>query len=242
MKGRIDTVLFWTLSLISISGIIFGTVCDSRQRAVEPCHSVSVCIRDSATNKYATEREIVGIIDSLYGGYINVPAEDINLWKMEKILCGVDFMETATCYVTRNGVLHVEVTQTTPVAKFLGGGKPVYLSREGKCMNTREDWNDRIVKLSGSPMISNQKWLRDIGKCCGTFLGTSGLAERISSLECTTDGECTLLLAGRDERFLFGKPENTEKKLVKIFKYERNIAPGSYKTVDVRFKGQIICK
>jgi len=251
LKDRVNIILFLVTGLISIAGIVIGVVGDSSMRAKQLCPAIQACICDSDVNKFADEKDIVKIIDSRYGGYKNVPVGSINLSKMEKVLLGIDFVESACCYITRDGMLHVEVTQTTPVAKYNDGEDLIYLSAEGKCMKTRKDWNNALICLGGAPLIDDDTWRRRIGECCEMLLGSqTGLGTRVQTIDCTANGECTLLLEGREERFLLGQPENAGVKLDKVVRYERQIAPTRtddsekkpYNIVDVRFKGQIICK
>jgi hypothetical protein len=62
------------------------------------------------------------------------------------------------------------------------------------------------------------------------------------------DGKRDLVLIPRegDEKFLFGQPEDIEDKFRKMEKYYTHIIPakgeGAYKTVDLKYRGQIVCR
>lgn len=242
MKERINIVLFWITSLICLSGIVVGIVGDSVLRSRQLCVAINVNIEDRMVNKFAGPKDIVTIIDKRYGGYVNVPVESIDLYRMEKLLLDVDFVESATCYLTRDGILNVEITQTTPVAKYMLDGTLTYMSAKGKFIKTKSDWKKDIVMLSGPARMGDRTWRKNLGDCCEKLLADAGgLGKRALTVECDEKGECVLLLKDREERFLLGKPVNGHAKLEKIHSYENKISK-PYTSVDVRYEGQIICK
>jgi cell division protein FtsQ len=59
-------------------------------------------------------------------------------------------------------------------------------------------------------------------------------------------GELTLVPREGNEIFLFGQPHSVPEKFAKMEKYYTTIIPEKgakkYKTVDVRFDNQIVCK
>ena len=59
------------------------------------------------------------------------------------------------------------------------------------------------------------------------------------------DGNLVLVPREGSERFVFGTPTDIEAKFGRIRQYYESVAPSRetpYKTVDVRFDGQIICR
>lgn len=71
-----------------------------------------------------------------------------------------------------------------------------------------------------------------------------GWKDMISGIEADTDGSITVFLTEREESFVFGQPEDIDVKFGKIGKYlDRIAARGKeYNSVNVAYKGQIICK
>ena len=69
---------------------------------------------------------------------------------------------------------------------------------------------------------------------------------KIVQIHIDEKGELILIPRDGNERFLFGQPNSIEDKFSKMEKYYTTILPekGSnrYKTVDVRFADQIVCK
>ena len=70
--------------------------------------------------------------------------------------------------------------------------------------------------------------------------------ERISSISVSPSGMLTLVPEEGKEHFIFGRPENIEEKFGKMNEYYKRIKPaveeGLYSSVNVQYKGQIICR
>ena len=67
----------------------------------------------------------------------------------------------------------------------------------------------------------------------------------VGQISVRKDGNLVLVPREGAERFLFGTPTGIDAKFGRIRKYYESIAPTRetpYKTVDVRFDGQIICR
>ena len=68
----------------------------------------------------------------------------------------------------------------------------------------------------------------------------------IVQIHVNQEGDMILVPREGEEKFLIGKPEKAEEKLDKLKKYYTAIIPkvgkDRYKHIDLRFKGQIICK
>ena len=67
-------------------------------------------------------------------------------------------------------------------------------------------------------------------------------------VQISVDAKKDLILIPREgnEMFLFGQPTDIEDKFRKMEKYYTHIIPakgeGHYRTVDLKYKGQIVCK
>lgn len=70
--------------------------------------------------------------------------------------------------------------------------------------------------------------------------------DAIVQITSDADGSLTLVPSEGEEKFIFGYPERWKEKFRKIEQYYEYIASREegkkYKTVNVRYKGQIICR
>ena len=69
---------------------------------------------------------------------------------------------------------------------------------------------------------------------------------RISKTQVQDNGDLVLVPVEGKEKIIFGRPENAQEKFAKVNEYYKRIKPaveeGYYSTVNVKYKGQIICR
>ena len=69
---------------------------------------------------------------------------------------------------------------------------------------------------------------------------------RIGMISVEPGGDLVIVPAEGKERFIFGRPEGVQEKFSKISEYYKRIKPavedGYYGSVNVKYKGQIICR
>jgi cell division protein FtsQ len=89
-------------------------------------------------------------------------------------------------------------------------------------------------------------WFKSVMNVINHMEGSKVWKGKIVQIHVDEKGELVLIPREGNERFLFGQPNSLEDKFMKMEKYYTTIIPekGSarYSTVDVRFRGQIVCK
>ena len=127
----------------NIAGTILGTaavavilVClcvsagiSKAKRAKTLCSGTEVEIADSAENRFVSEADILEYMEKDYGKTEGIPIEDIDLKKMEDILDSQSAVLKSEAYCTKDGILHVKITQRIPVMRFQKNGRQ-FQSRE----------------------------------------------------------------------------------------------------------------
>ena len=160
--------------------------------------------------------------------------------------------------VDDDGVLHVSVTQRAPVVRFQGSSGGFYADAEGFLFPLQMRHTARVPVVDGAlplkigkdfkgePQTEQEKeWvlsMLDLVRWLGARKEWNDLVGQISVRK---DGNLVLVPREGAERFIFGTPTDIEAKFGRIRTYYESIAPSRetpYKTVDVRFDSQIICR
>lgn len=239
----ITCILSGTMLLCAIIGIAGGALMHRGQR----CSGVNVVLLDSAVNHFLNADDVRRIVRSEIGGCTNKYISDINLHQVESILSRNGSLNSHEAYFTPDGMLNIEVSQKTPVVKFICEGKVYYADIEGNCFNVGKDWATELLTVKGHPMISDSKWLRQAAGSIRWLDGKKNLSERITSISSDKNGKLSIRLEGRSETFHLGSPVDMAGKFYRIRRYEEDIVPmiaeeKTYSEVNVEYKGQIICK
>lgn len=245
MRRTINIILYSLSSILLLWAIILGGRGWARHKAEVKCQGLCVCVSDSACNKFIDDKGLLELIEREFDGVVNVHLQRISLTKLEKMLTDKPYLNTAQAYFTADDMLHVNVSQFTPVFKYSTAGKTYYIDSEGRNVKVTDDWKNDLLEIRGEADLNDEQWMSKAGQMV-QWLRSNGHQGRIQEIK-VKNGELTLKLDGVFETFDFGTLEDYEGKWNKIEKYLKHIAPArkeqaAYKTVCVKYKGQIVCK
>lgn len=241
---------WWEITLLAgllacsvlILGIgLAGSRHDRQQRK---CTGIEISVPDSAENRFLTEADIKKIVDRDFGGYVNRPVDSIRLRKVESILNQEVSIESNEAYITNDGILHINVLQSKPVAKILRGNSLEYMNRHGRFCEVGQDWCESLPSIEDGQKKASDSWSESFGSMAEHLRMSPQWKNRMSSYTIFPNGEIGLHLIDREELFIIGQPCDIDRKLSMINIYEKEIARFSdkkYTTVTVKYTGQIVC-
>ena len=223
------------------------------------CERLEVNILDSLNNSFVSEDDVKRFLDKEYGTYIGQPLDSLDLVKMEKIVDGRSAVKKSQAYVTRDGALHVDVTQRSPVVRFQKKDGGFYADADGYIFPLQNSYASHVQVIDGNiPLaansgykgsISNPKertWFERMMRLVNYIQNSKTWKDKIVQIHVADNGDLALVPRTGKELFIFGQPTDIEDKFVKMGKYYKVIIPekgnGTYKTIDLRYRGQIVCK
>ena len=223
------------------------------------CEGLAVVIKDSLENHFVSASDVRKFLDKGYGRYTGLPIDSIDLVKVEEIVNGRSAVLQSQAYVTKDGVLHVDVTQRKPVVRFQKKDGGFYADAQGYIFPLQNSFASHVQIIDGHiPLAANsgykgelndpkeKKWFEDIMKLVNHMEGSAELKDMIVQIHVAENGDLVLIPREGNERFIFGQPGSIEDKFMRMRKYYTAVVPekgsGKYKVVDLRFEGQIVCR
>ena len=157
--------------------------------------------------------------------------------------------------LTEDGYIHIALTQREPVIRFQDGNNGFYADASGFIFPLQSRFCVRVPIVDGELPLkvargfkgdrSDDKWLMQM-LGMASWMESSPWDGIISQISVNADGDIVLIPREGRERFIFGSPDRIEDKLRLIRRYYEAIKPntekGKYAWVDVRQKGQIVCR
>lgn len=223
------------------------------------CSGIAVTIRDSSENRFVSEADIKEYIAGEYGKTEGVPAADLDLKKIEAILDSRSAVLKSEAWCTRDGLLNISITQRRPIMRFQKKGTGFYADADGYIFPMKEGRSSYVVVIDGNIPLDlgsagrgkatagkERVWL-DRMTALVTYMERHKVwAEDIVQIHVKGNGDLVLIPREGKERFLFGKPVSVEEKFNLMEHYYTGVVPAMgkdrYTSVDVRYRGQIICK
>jgi cell division protein FtsQ len=161
--------------------------------------------------------------------------------------------------VTRDSILNITVTQRKPVVRFQKKDGGFYADAEGYIFPLQSSYASHVQIIDGEiPLAANsgykgdiedpkeKAWFKSVMNVVNFIEGSKTWKGKIVQISVDEKGELILVPREGNEKFLFGQPNSLAEKFGKMEKYYTTIVPAKggnkYKTVDVRFDRQIVCK
>lgn len=253
-KG-INMILAAVTLLLAVGILVLAGRAHARDRHLVTCYALETEILDSMERRFVSGKDIETFLED-YGPWRGERLEDVDLARMEKLLDSKGAIRESNAWTGDDGVLHVEIYQRAPVIRFQSGNSGWYADASGFIFPLQERFPVRVPVVDGQLPISLTEGFKGYPNSEGELqwlLQMTALAaemgqfwsERISQINVLPDGELVMIPRMGDERFRFGSPTGVKEKLEKMKLYYQCVAPTRetpYRSVDLRFEGQLVCR
>ena len=220
------------------------------------CKGVEAIIADSLERRFISPDDIRDWMKD-YGTYVGLRLDSVDLRKVERIIDAKSAVRKSQAWLSDDGVLHVSVTQREPIVRFQGASGGFYADREGFLFPLQSRHTARVPVVDGVLPLrlekgfkgepgtdSERKWVESVIALVRYMDARPEWAGLVGQVTVLKSGDLVLIPREGDERFLFGTPTDVDAKFARIRKYYEGVAPlgQAYRTVDVRFDRQIVCR
>ena len=217
---------------------------------------LDIRLQDSS---FVTEQEVRDCLTKRYGSWSGQRIDSLDLHRMEDILNGLTAVKRSEVWVTPDGMLHVRIVQRQAAARFEGPEGGFYSDAEGYIFPLQKSWEAPVRTVSGSipltlpkgysglaPSQQDEDWLRGMLALVDFISGSKVWNARIASISVEPGGDVVLGLSDGKEKVLFGGSDGIKEKFNLLDDYYNYVRPskdpGYYKTVNLKYHGQIICR
>ena len=211
------------------------------------CTGVEICITDSTLNSFISSSDAKRYIDTEYGKYTGCQIDSIDLANIEKILDSKTAVLNSQAYITKDGKLNITIKQRKPAVRFLGEDGGYYADANSETFPIQKTYASYVPIVDGCiPSETDSLQIRKIVYFISCLEASPRWKNRFVQFTVDTNGNLTLIPREGQEKFIFGQPEDIEEKLKRLEMYYTHIIPEkgekTYRSVDLRYDDQIICK
>lgn len=259
MKNAVKYTIIGICGGLLAACIIVSVIAGQNQRRPLECTGLKVEVLDSMENGFVSRADVKRFLDREYGKYIGEKIDSVDLVRIEDIIDGRSAVKKSQAYVTRDGILHIDVTQRKPVVRFQKKDGGFYADAEGFIFPLQNSFASHVQIIDGEiPLAANsgykgsiadpkeQDWFRKVMNVVNFIENDRTWKGKIVQISVVKGGDLILIPREGDERFMFGQPVDIGEKFMKMEKYYTHIIPakgeGHYRTIDLKYKGQIVCR
>ena len=236
----IIAVLIFTLTTVMLA--VLGHKAEAEYKEVT-CSGIKVEIAEQDGLNFVTVGDVKEYIAGGYGNCSGKRLEEIDLARIEEILDGKSAILKSEAYTTRDGILHIIITQRVPVVRLVSGRGGWYADSEGYLFPLQKNYTSRVPIVDGSIPLNiksgfkgtpataaERQWLGGILDLVDFMSRNRRWDDAIAQIHVNGNGHVIIVPRKGREKFYMGRPEEFEKKFAKIENYYRY------------FDGQIVCR
>lgn len=259
MKQTVKHILYLVFTIVLLGCIVAAYIAGRQSRVTIMCKDIHIEVLDSTTNSFVKASDVRTFLDRSYGKIIGLPLDSIDLVEIEKIVDSRSAVLKSQAYVTKDSTLNINVIQRRPVVRFQKKDGGFYADAEGYIFPLQSSYASHVQIIDGDiPLAANsgykgdiedpkeKEWFTRIMAVVNYMENSRTWKGKIVQIHVDSKGELTLIPREGNERILFGQPYSLADKFSKMEKYYTTILPEKgadrYRTVDVRFADQIVCK
>lgn len=257
MKTWQRHTLFLVTVAVICAGIVTVLVTDRKDRGASDCRDIIVEI--SEDQKFVTDEDVRKYIAGEYGQCIGRRLDDIDLSRIEDILDSKSAVRKSEVWTTKDGYLHVSISQRKPVARFNRPEYGFYVDDRGCIFPLHPSYSAPVPEISGAiplnpgsrykgpPQTEEERiWVEKVTELLTYIQGSRQWRDKFSAISVRSNGDLVMKSATGPESIIFGPPDEYREKLSRVSKYYSSIAPlrqeGYYKSINVKYNGQIACR
>lgn len=261
MNKILKYTLLGIAGALIVAGIVSTCIYGRAERGGIVCKRIQVDVKDSLDIQFISSGEIKKSIGKEYGRCIGTVLDSIDLQKIEEIIDNKSAVYKSQVYTTKDSTLHIDVTQRKPMVRFQKGASGFYATEDGFVFPLQSTYAPHIQIVDGNIPVKvekghkgeiedpqDRKWILDVIDLVKFIESNKDWKRLVVQIHVRANGDLMLVPREGDEKFIFGYPDRFEEKFDKLKKYYTAIVPKvaennhKYKVVDLRYKGQIICK
>ena len=257
MKPVVRNIILALVCAALVAGLCVLLAASKAHRQQMTCKGLKVEYADA--HRFINDADIKAWLERDYGSYIGQRLDSVGLDRIEHILDEQSAILKSEAWTTEDGLLNVRITQREPVLRFQKGDEGFYVDDRGYLFPLQKQFDAPVPVVDGAIPVKytagykgkalteeEQRWIAKVVDMMGWIRKNKVWKDAIVQVSVREGGDFVLTPREGRERFIFGQPEEVADKFDRIGKYYEYILPargeGYYKTVNVKFDRQIICR
>ncbi len=252
------TIIITLDTILAVYLVLVFTSFNKPDESKNLCTKVTINIQDETTNGFLDASDIKErlLASKLYP--LNKPMTVVNTRHIERMLKKSPFVKTAECYKSEDGVVHILLTQRTPIIRIKSiNSDDYYLDDHDQIMpNTRytsdliiatgyinKDFARNYISILSKTLMSSELWKNQIEQINVTPEKGIELVPRVGNHLVYIGQLPEYANKEKRQKEVKAYVENKMKRLEYFYRYGLSQAGwNKYSYINLEFNNQIICK
>ncbi len=255
-KTAIRKIVIISLWVVTAGGMLLLLIAAMGKQSKDVCAGYEISIKGVKGNDlFVDEKDIVKLVKAATDGAIKGQKKgDFDLQQIEDLLEGNPWIKEARLYFDNKNMLQVSVTERSPIARvFTTNGRSFYIDESQQQMQLSDKLSTRLPVFTGFPekktlSKADSALLKGVQETA-TFINANPFwSAQVAQLDIVRDGkdywEMEMIPLVGNHIIKLGDSKNIDKKFDRLFTFYKTalskIGFGQYRTIDVRYEGQVV--
>ncbi|VXB09369.1 Cell division protein FtsQ [Flavobacterium sp. 9AF] len=229
--------------IIIVAIMLFLYSFSSHKNEKREIKNIHISFEGGEENLFITHEIVNNLLKQNLGGTLTIKKEEVDLKSLEAALNNHKMIEKCEIFSTIDGSLNANITQKTPIVRYVSGSTMYYLDYKGIEIPLSENFSARVPILMGN---LDEKEKANYVLLCNEIYKDDFLKKNITGIQVLPSGSVILTNRNYDYKIIFGKPIYVEKKLKNYKAFFQHASKDTliknYKEVNVMFTEQVVCK
>jgi cell division protein FtsQ len=247
----IGIISLWVIGLsVTLVSLAFTEV--RLQRVL--CKKIEININREDENYFIGKQDVLKILYSTGDSLIGTPVQKIPLSLLERLLKLNKYVANADVFIDIKGNLQVNLTQRKPVLRIMNANmQSYYLDEKGEKMPISSLYSANVLVVNGAINeqydglndIVQSNLVRSLFYLGNVIRDDKFWAAQVEQIYVEQNQDIVLIPRLGDHKIVFGDTSNTYEKLSNLLVFYQKAMPKvgwqTYHTINVKFKGQLVC-
>ena len=216
----------------------------NRKYAVQRVTAIQINIDTELDKQLLTEERILELINIWYpGGLVGNEMKDIDINDLEDRLGKEAAVERAQVSTQLNGTIDVEIEQRSPIIRFIqDDGMSFYMDELGKKIPVAGLRTARVPIALG---MNNDTLIKKVYTLCTYVYENEFMNALTEQIFVNEEGDLIIIPKFHHHEIIVGDNQRLDEKFRKLEKFYKdgmmNIGWDTYKSINLKFKDQVVC-
>lgn len=259
MNRKVKILLSFIAVIAALMYFIASGNIISAKESDRYCIDLNIIVSEAKERLLVTQDDIKSILQSSSHKIMGEPIHNINTYTIEELLLSKSYIRRAEVYTDIAGVLHIKIEQRKPIVRVNTRGSGFYMDESGFIFPLSKSFTDYVPVVTGNmplpfsvgykgsmPETESAGFIKSLLAFAHFLEENSYWNSMIGQIHVVNESDVELIPRVGSHVVKLGSFDDFERKLRKLDIFYRNGMPtigwNTYKTINLEYKNQVVCK
>jgi len=241
------------LWLFSVVGFLFLMSFVSKRGKEQKCGAIHIIV--PGTQAFVSQAEVYDEVEKHVGPLTGLALKDVPIQQIENTLRTNPFVKNVSVYNDLDGKINIKIDQREAMLRIINrAGQDFYIDKEGIKFPGSRLYAPHVMvangyiteRYDGKQDSVQSNLLKDLYLVARRIATDSLWNSQVEQLYVNEEKDIELVPKLGNQKIVLGTADSIDKKLAKLLVFYQKIVPkvgwGMYKSVNLKFSGQLICE